>query len=106
MLDLLGVNENDRDLSNLRGAAVAAGTVLPPPSAVFPRVEDVGKVEAPAAPAAPASKPAVDVAAVQVQIDAQGATIRKLKDRGLGNKNPQVAGAVAELLRLKALLED
>jgi len=106
MLDLLGVNENDRDLSNLRGAAVAAGTVLPPPSAVFPRVEDVGEVEAPAAPAAPASKPAVDVAAVQVQIDAQGATIRKLKDRGLGNKNPQVAGAVAELLRLKALLED
>ena len=79
--------------------------MLPPPSAVFPRVEDLGEVEeAPAA--APASKPVVDVAAVQAQVDAQGATIRKLKDGGLGNKDPQVAGAVAELLRLKALLED
>jgi methionyl-tRNA synthetase len=40
MLDLLGVGEGDRDLACLRGEAVVAGTLLPKPSAVFPRVED------------------------------------------------------------------
>ena len=40
MLDLLGVAEGDRDLAALRRDGVAAGTVLPKPSAVFPRVED------------------------------------------------------------------
>jgi hypothetical protein len=44
------------------------------------------------------------------QIDAQGAAIRALKDgeqgQGLGNQDPQVKSAVAELLRLKALLEE
>ena len=30
--------------------------------------------------------------------------LRRLKDEGLGNKDPEVAAAVAELLRLKALL--
>ena len=35
---------------------------------------------------------------------AQGAEVRRLKeDEGLGNKDPQVAAAVAELLRLKDL---
>ena len=37
-------------------------------------------------------------------VDAQGKEVRRLKDQGLGNKDPQVAAAVAELLRLKALL--
>ena len=40
MLDLLGVAEGDRDLAALRRDGVAAGTILPKPSAVFPRVED------------------------------------------------------------------
>ena len=40
MLDLLGVAEGDRDLAALRRDGVAAGTLLPKPSAVFPRVED------------------------------------------------------------------
>ena len=35
-----GVAEGDRDLAALRLDGVAAGTVLPKPSAVFPRVED------------------------------------------------------------------
>lgn len=45
---------------------------------------------------------------LQEQIDAQGAAIRELKqgEQGLGNKDPQVKNAVAELLRLKSLLEE
>ena len=35
---------------------------------------------------------------------AQATEVRRLKDEGLGNKDPEVAAAVAELLRLKALL--
>ena len=39
-------------------------------------------------------------------VDAQAAVIRSLKEGdGLGNADPQVKAAVAELLRLKALLE-
>ena len=42
---------------------------------------------------------------VRAAVDAQAAEVRRLKDEeGLGNKDPQVAAAVAELLRLKALL--
>mmetsp|Transcript_11622 Transcript_11622/g.20607 ORF Transcript_11622/g.20607 Transcript_11622/m.20607 type:complete len:323 (-) Transcript_11622:373-1341(-) len=45
---------------------------------------------------------------LQDRIDAQGAAIRELKqgEQGLGNKDPQVMSAVAELLRLKSLLDD
>ena len=51
--------------------------------------------------------PPVDPAEVQAKIDAQAAVIRDLKEgQGLGNQDPEVKGAVAELLRLKALLED
>ena len=32
--------------------------------------------------------------------------VKRLKDQGLGNKDPQVAAAVTELLRLKALLPE
>ena len=55
---------------------------------------------APTEAAAPAMSPEEAAAAV----DAQGKEVRRLKDQGLGNKDPQVAAAVAELLRLKALL--
>ena len=55
---------------------------------------------APAEPAAPAMSPEEATAAVE----AQGKEVRRLKDEGLGNKDPQVSAAVAELLRLKALL--
>ena len=41
---------------------------------------------------------------VPAAVDAQALEVRRLKDEGLGNKDPQVAAAVAELLRLKALL--
>ena len=41
---------------------------------------------------------------MQGAVDAQGLEVRRLKDEGLGNKDPQVAAAVTELLRLKALL--
>ena len=45
-------------------------------------------------------------AGVAAQVEAQGALIRDLKEgRGLGNKSPEVVAAVAELVRLKALLE-
>ena len=41
---------------------------------------------------------------MQGAVDAQGLEVRRLKDEGLGNKDPQVAAAGTELLRLKALL--
>ena len=47
-----------------------------------------------------------EVAAVEAQADAQAKEVRRLKDEGLGNKSPEVAAAVAELLRLKALLPE
>ena len=47
-----------------------------------------------------------DAAAVAA-VDAQAKEISRLKgDEGLGNKDPQVEAAVAELLRLKALLPE
>ena len=50
--------------------------------------------------------PAAPDAGVAAQVEAQGALIRDLKEgRGLGNKSPEVVAAVAELVRLKALLE-
>jgi hypothetical protein len=50
----------------------------------------------------------VDPSSLQEQIEAQGAAIRELKqgEQGLGNQDPQVKSAVAELLRLKSLLEE
>ena len=43
---------------------------------------------------------------MEAQADAQAKEVRRLKDEGLGNKSPEVAAAVAELLRLKALLPE
>ena len=40
----------------------------------------------------------------QGAVEAQALEVRRLKDEGLGNKEPRVAAAVAELLRLKAML--
>ena len=66
-----------------------------------------------AAKAAPPSPPPAVAAAETTELlpeeltaaaDAQAKEVRRLKDEGLGNKDPQVAAAVAELLRLKALL--
>jgi hypothetical protein len=50
----------------------------------------------------------ISSSSLQEQIDTQGAAIRELKqgEQGLGNKDPQVKSAVAELLRLKSLLEE
>ena len=49
--------------------------------------------------------PTIDPAEVQAAVDAQGAKIRELKgEGGLTNKDPEVVEAVAELMRLKALL--
>ena len=46
-------------------------------------------------------------AEVQAKIDAQASVVRDLKEeQGLGNGDPEVKAAVAELLRLKALLEE
>ena len=39
-------------------------------------------------------------------VAAQGKEVKRLKDQGLSNKDPQVAAAVTELLRLKALLPE
>ena len=51
--------------------------------------------------------PPIDPAEIQAKIDAQAAVVRDLKEeQGLGNSDPEVKAAVAELLRLKALLED
>ena len=52
------------------------------------------------------SEPPADPVEVAAKIEAQGALIRDLKEtQGLGNKSPEVVDAVAELLRLKAILE-
>ena len=49
----------------------------------------------------------IDPAEIQAQIDSQAAVVRDLKEeQGLGNGDPAVKAAVAELLRLKALLEE
>lgn len=54
----------------------------------------------------------IDPAAIQALIDTQAAAVRDLKEldaarlESLGNKCPKVVEAVAELLRLKALLEE
>ena len=54
----------------------------------------------------------IDPAAIQALIDTQAAAVRDLKEldatrfESLGNKDPKVVEAVAELLRLKALLEE
>ena len=49
----------------------------------------------------------IDPAEIQAQIDSQAAVVRDLKEeQGLGNSDPEVKAAVAELLRLKGLLED
>ena len=51
--------------------------------------------------------PPIDPAEIQAKIDAQAAVVRDLKEeQGLGNSDPEVKAAVAELLRLKALLEE
>ena len=51
--------------------------------------------------------PPVDPAKIQARIDAQAAVVRDLKEeQGLGNGDPEVKAAVAELLRLKGLLEE
>ena len=41
---------------------------------------------------------------LEAAVTAQATEVRRLKDEGLGNKDPEVAAAVTELLRLKALL--
>ena len=51
--------------------------------------------------------PPIDPAEIQAKIDTQAAVVRDLKEeQGLGNSDPEVKAAVAELLRLKAILED
>ena len=51
--------------------------------------------------------PALDTAGIEEAVAAQAAEVRRLKeDEGLGNKDEAVVAAVAELLRLKAELED
>ena len=73
-----------------------------PPSVLFPRRLARRSMAVRACTAAELSPDEV-VAAV----DAQGKEVKRLKDEeGLGNKDPQVAAAVAELLRLKALLPE
>ena len=57
-------------------------------------------------PGGKVSPPPMDPAEVEAQIDAQAQVVRELKeDQGLANKDPAVVAAVAELLRLKAILE-
>ena len=47
-----------------------------------------------------------EVEAAEAAATAQGKEVSQLKSEGLGNKDPQVVAAVAELLRLKALLPE
>ena len=78
----------------------------PPPQQQSKAVPPPAAAAAAAAAAAPteAAAPAMSPEEAEAAVDAQGKEVRRLKDEGLGNKDPQVAAAVAELLRLKALL--
>ena len=81
------------------GQLSADATLRAPTSVLFPRLAR-RSMTVRACTAAELSPEEV-VAAV----DAQGKEVKRLKgEEGLGNKDPQVAAAVAELLRLKALL--
>ena len=88
-----------------RGKVTAALLTAPqsPASVLFPRLVRRSMTARACAAAELSPEDAAAVAAV----DAQAKEISRLKgDEGLGNKDPQVEAAVAELLRLKALLPE
>ena len=75
-----------------------------PPSVLFPRRLARRSMTVRACTAAELSP---EVAAAVAAVDAQAKEVSRLKgDEGLGNKDPQVEAAVAELLRLRALLPE
>ena len=77
-----------------RGKGIASLVPQSPASVLFPRL----------ARRSMTVRACMSPEEVIAAVDAQANEVRRLKDQGLGNKDPQVAAAVAELLRLKALL--
>ena len=88
-----------------RGKVTASLLTAPqsPASVLFPRLVRRSMT----ARACVAAELSPEDAAAVAAVDAQAKEISRLKgDEGLGNKDPQVEAAVAELLRLKALLPE
>ena len=77
-----------------------------PPSVLFPRLARRSVQRLSLRACTTASGAELSPGDVVAAVEAQGKEVRRLKDEGLGNKDPQVAAAVAELLRLKALLPE
>ena len=103
LLMLLRVSSAVALLPVARRAGVKSASLLaprPPTSVLFPRLNRRSM----AARACTAAELSPDE--VVAAVDAQGKEVKRLKDQGLGNKDPQVAAAVTELLRLKALLPE
>jgi len=121
MLDQLGVEHAERSFECVAPGhrhALTPGALLPTPRIVIPRYEPPEEPEPPPPPPPPpppaaAATASEGAAAVELSpeevaaaVTAQGKEVKRLKAEGLGNKDPQVAAAVAELLRLKALLPE
>ena len=89
-----------------RRAGVKSASLLaprPPTSVLFPRLVRRSMTVR----ACTAAELSPEVAAAVAAVDAQAKEVSRLKgDEGLGNKDPQVEAAVAELLRLTALLPE
>ena len=87
-----------------RGKATASPlSAQSPASVLFPRLVRRSMTVR----ACTAAELSPEVAAAVAAVDAQAKEVSRLKgDEGLGNKDPQVEAAVAELLRLKALLPE
>ena len=88
-----------------RGKVTASLLTAPqsPASVLFPRLVRRSMTVR----ACTAAELSPEDAAAVAAVDAQAKEISRLKgDEGLGNKDPQVEAAVAELLRLKALLPE
>ena len=109
MLDQLGVDHAARTFECVAPGhrhALTAGAPLPTPRIVIPRYEppeEPEPLEPPLPPAAAVAVAAVTAAGstaaelspeeLAVAVGAQGKEVRRLKDEGLGNKDPQVGHA-------------
>ena len=105
LLDQLGVPHDARSFAALApGNELVGGAPLPTPAIIIPRYEKEEDAAPPPPPPPKAKKKAKkEQKPLSPAAAAQAAEVRRLKEEeGLGNSDPRVEAAVAELLRLKA----
>ena len=105
LLDQLGVPHDRRSFAALApGNELVGGAPLPTPAIIIPRYEKEEDAAPPPPPTPKAKKKAKkEQKPLSPAAAAQAAEVRRLKEEeGLGNSDPRVEAAVAELLRLKA----